>query len=161
MLPPDVVRQLKRVRIRARRAVESLAGGKYRSIFRGTGLAFEEVREYQPGDDVRAIDWNVTARVGHPFIKVMWKSASKQSFSLTDGSQQTGSGRVQNAKPLRNLLQFSPRELFRSRSRRPPLFTDARGLLEPSRATSRLRLVRYPLPSASREGTSLRTAPSF
>lgn len=49
--------------------MESLVGGEYHSIFRGMGIAFEEVREYQPGDDIRAIDWNVTARMGHPFIK--------------------------------------------------------------------------------------------
>jgi len=57
------------MQIRARRAVEDLLGGEYRSIFKGSGIAFEEVREYQVGDDVRAIDWNVTARMGHPFIK--------------------------------------------------------------------------------------------
>lgn len=57
------------MQIRARRAVEDLLGGEYRSVFKGTGIAFEEVREYQPGDDIRAIDWNVTARMGHPFIK--------------------------------------------------------------------------------------------
>src|SRR6476660_9734514 len=69
MLPRDLVRQIRRLQIRARRAVEDLLGGDYRSVFKGAGIAFEEVREYQPGDDVRAIDWNVTARMGHPFIK--------------------------------------------------------------------------------------------
>ena len=42
---------------------------RYRSVFKGSGIAFEEVREYQPGDEIRTIDWNVTARMGHPFIK--------------------------------------------------------------------------------------------
>src|SRR5438105_7055421 len=69
MLPRDIVRQVRRLQIRARRAVEDLLGGEYHSVFKGTGIAFEEVREYQPGDDVRAIDWNVTARMGHPFVK--------------------------------------------------------------------------------------------
>jgi uncharacterized protein (DUF58 family) len=69
MLPHEVIRQIRRLQIRARRAVEDLVGGEYHSVFRGTGLAFEEVREYQLGDDIRAIDWNVTARMGHPFIK--------------------------------------------------------------------------------------------
>src|SRR5436305_5519769 len=69
MLPRDIVRQVRRLQIRARRAVEDLLGGEYRSVFKGTGIAFEEVREYQPGDDIRAIDWNVTARTGHPFVK--------------------------------------------------------------------------------------------
>jgi uncharacterized protein (DUF58 family) len=69
MLPHEVLRQIRRLQLRARRAVEDLLGGEYHSVFKGTGIAFEEVREYQPGDDVRAIDWNVTARMGHPFVK--------------------------------------------------------------------------------------------
>lgn len=69
MLPADVLRQVRRLHLRARRLVQTLLGGEYHSAFKGAGLSFEEVREYQPGDDVRTIDWNVTARVGHPFIK--------------------------------------------------------------------------------------------
>src|ERR1051325_10349719 len=69
MLPREIIRQIRRLQLRARRAVEDVLGGEYRSIFKGTGIAFEEVREYQPGDDIRTIDWNVTARMGHPFIK--------------------------------------------------------------------------------------------
>src|SRR5947208_5976931 len=69
MLSRDLVRQIKRLQIRARRAVEDLLGGEYKSVFKGTGVSFEEVREYQPGDDIRSIDWNVTARMGHPFVK--------------------------------------------------------------------------------------------
>jgi uncharacterized protein (DUF58 family) len=69
MLPAEVMRQIRRLQLRARRAVQTLLGGEYHSVFKGAGLSFEEVREYQPGDDVRAIDWNVTARVGHPFVK--------------------------------------------------------------------------------------------
>jgi uncharacterized protein (DUF58 family) len=69
MLPREVIRQIRRLQVRARRAVENLVGGEYHSVFRGMGISFEEVREYQPGDDIRTIDWNVTARMGHPFIK--------------------------------------------------------------------------------------------
>jgi|SRR5579884_2663999 len=69
MLPREVLRQVRRLQLRARRVVEGLFGGAYHSAFKGAGLAFDEVREYQPGDDVRAIDWNVTARTGHPFVK--------------------------------------------------------------------------------------------
>src|SRR5881296_3313004 len=69
MLTRDVIRQVRRLQLRARRAVEDPLGGAYRSIFKGSGIAFEEVREYQPGDDIRTIDWNVTARMGQPFIK--------------------------------------------------------------------------------------------
>jgi uncharacterized protein (DUF58 family) len=69
MLPVEVMRQIRRLQLRARRAVQTLLGGEYHSAFKGTGLSFEEVREYQPGDDVRSIDWNVTARTGTAFIK--------------------------------------------------------------------------------------------
>ncbi len=69
MLPADVLRQVRRLHIRTRRAVQTLFGGEYHSAFKGSGLSFDEVREYQPGDDVRQIDWNVTARTGTAFIK--------------------------------------------------------------------------------------------
>jgi len=69
---PNVIELLKKVRqveIVARRTVNELFAGQYKSVFRGRGMEFSEVREYQPGDDIRSIDWNVTARVGKPFIK--------------------------------------------------------------------------------------------
>src|SRR5947208_106563 len=69
MIPHEVIRQIRRLQLKARRAVENLLGGEYHSVFKGTGIAFEEVREYQPGDDVRSIDWHVTARMGVPFVK--------------------------------------------------------------------------------------------
>src|SRR5437763_12703953 len=69
MVPTEILCQIRRLQLRARRAVESLIGGEYHSVFKGSGIAFEEVREYQPGDDIRSIDWNVTARMGHPFVK--------------------------------------------------------------------------------------------
>jgi len=69
MLPATLNAHVRRLHLSARRAVEDWLGGAYHSVFKGVGIAFEEVREYQPGDDVRAIDWNVTARTGTPFIK--------------------------------------------------------------------------------------------
>ncbi len=69
MITPELLAQVRRLTIRSRRAVEAVFSGAYRSAFRGHGLEFAEVREYVPGDDIRAIDWNVTARVGRPFIK--------------------------------------------------------------------------------------------
>jgi uncharacterized protein (DUF58 family) len=67
--PPELLRQVRRLEIRARRLVASLFQGQYHSVFRGRGLEFSEVRAYQPGDDVRIIDWNVTARMGAPYVK--------------------------------------------------------------------------------------------
>ncbi len=69
MLPAEQARQVRRIRLLARRAVQTLLGGEYQSVFKGSGLSFDEVREYQPGDDIRTIDWNVTARMGAPFVK--------------------------------------------------------------------------------------------
>jgi uncharacterized protein (DUF58 family) len=167
MLPPDVVRQLKRVRIRARRAVESLAGGKYRSIFRGTGLAFEEVREYQPGDDVRAIDWNVTARMGHPFIKRHVEEREQTVFLMLDlsGSQQMGSGPRSKREALAELAAVLALGAVRDHDRVGLiLFTDRIEVcLRPSKSNRHaLRLVRDILFHQPREkGTSLRTALDF
>ncbi len=86
MLPREVVRQIRRLQLRARRAVEDLLGGEYHSVFKGTGIAFEEVREYQPGDDIRTIDWNVTARMGHPFIKRFVEERELTVMLVVDGS---------------------------------------------------------------------------
>lgn len=68
-VPREVLRQVRLIELRTRGWVESLFGGEYHSIFKGQGMEFMEVREYQPGDDVRNIDWNVTARIGSPFVK--------------------------------------------------------------------------------------------
>ena len=65
----DIVRKVQRIQIVANRSVNDLLAGQYRSVFRGRGMEFDEVREYQPGDEIRTIDWNVTARAGTPFIK--------------------------------------------------------------------------------------------
>ncbi|HEY2923788.1 MAG TPA: DUF58 domain-containing protein [Candidatus Eisenbacteria bacterium] len=69
MITPELLAQVRRLTIRSRRAVEEVFAGSYRSAFRGKGLEFSEVREYVAGDDVRSIDWNVTARHGRPFVK--------------------------------------------------------------------------------------------
>ncbi|MES2180362.1 MAG: DUF58 domain-containing protein [Gemmatimonadota bacterium] len=68
-VPPEILRQVKLLELRTRGLVNSLFTGEYRSVFKGQGMEFAEVREYQPGDEVRSIDWNVTARMGKPFVK--------------------------------------------------------------------------------------------
>lgn len=67
--PSDVLRQVRRIELRTRRLLDSTFAGEYRSLFKGQGMEFAEVREYQAGDEVRAIDWNVSARMGRPFVK--------------------------------------------------------------------------------------------
>lgn len=95
MLPAEVMRQIRRLQLRARRAVQTLLGGEYHSVFKGAGLSFEEVREYQPGDDVRSIDWNVTARMGAPFIKRFVEERELTVLLLVDCS---GSARFGTAE---------------------------------------------------------------
>src|SRR5512143_151894 len=68
-VPPEVLRQVKLLELRTRGLVNSLFTGEYRSVFKGQGMEFAEVREYQPGDEVRSIDWNVTARMQRPYVK--------------------------------------------------------------------------------------------
>jgi uncharacterized protein (DUF58 family) len=68
--PAEILAAVRRIEIRTRRLVEEVFSGEYHSVFKGTGMEFREVREYVPGDDVRAIDWNVTARTGDPFVKL-------------------------------------------------------------------------------------------
>ncbi len=98
MLPADALRQVRRLHLRARRLVQTLLGGEYHSAFKGAGLSFEEVREYQPGDDVRTIDWNVTARVGHPFIKRFVEERELTIILVVDVSASQGFGTQQLTK---------------------------------------------------------------
>ena len=68
-VPPEILRQVKLLELRTRGLVNSLFSGEYRSVFKGQGMEFSEVREYQAGDEVRSIDWNVTARMRKPYVK--------------------------------------------------------------------------------------------
>ena len=69
MIPAEIIKKVRLIEIKTRHIVNNLFGGEYHSAFKGMGMEFAEVREYYPGDDIRAIDWNVTARTGKPFIK--------------------------------------------------------------------------------------------
>jgi uncharacterized protein (DUF58 family) len=112
MLPREVLRQIRRLQLKARRAVEDILGGEYHSVFKGTGIVFEEVRAYQPGDDIRTIDWNVTARMGQPFIKRFVEERELTVVLLVDcsGSQLFGTRLQQKrevAAELAAVLAFS------------------------------------------------------
>ena len=69
MLDPELVKKIRQIQIYTSRMVNASFAGQYESVFKGRGMQFDEVREYQPGDDIRSIDWNVTARTGTPHIK--------------------------------------------------------------------------------------------
>jgi len=69
MIPEEIFKKVRQIHIRTSHIVSDVLAGQYESVFKGQGIEFEEVREYQPGDDIRTIDWNVTARTGRPFVK--------------------------------------------------------------------------------------------
>jgi len=94
MLPKEIIRQVRRIEIKTRKIVDENLAGQYHSTFKGQGMEFEEVRAYQAGDDVRSIDWNVTARAGAPFIKKFVEERELTVMIIVDmsGSQEFGSG---------------------------------------------------------------------
>jgi uncharacterized protein (DUF58 family) len=90
MIPREILRKIRQIEIRTNRLVTESLAGQYHSVFKGQGMNFDEVREYQPGDDVRSIDWNVTARFNHPFIKKFVEERELTVLLVVDVS---GSGR--------------------------------------------------------------------
>lgn len=94
MLPLDSLRQIQRINIRTRRLVDGVFAGHYHSVFKGQGIEFSEVRDYVPGDDVRTIDWNVTARLGQPYVKRYVEERELTVMLLVDLS---ASGRFSSA----------------------------------------------------------------
>ncbi len=84
MIPRDTLRKIRRIEIRTRRSVHDVFAGRYHSVFKGRGMEFQEVREYVPGDDIRSIDWNVTARTGAPHVKKFTEERELTVMLLVD-----------------------------------------------------------------------------
>ena len=108
----EILKRVQRIQIVANRTVNDLFAGQYKSVFRGRGMEFDEVREYQPGDDVRTIDWNVTARQGTPFIKVFCEERELTVMFLVDVSASGAFGSGSRSKldmvvEVAALLMFS------------------------------------------------------
>jgi uncharacterized protein (DUF58 family) len=89
MIPREILKKIRQIEIRTNRLVTETLAGQYHSVFKGQGMNFDEVREYQPGDEVRSIDWNVTARMNHPFIK---KFVEERELTLMLMVDVSGSG---------------------------------------------------------------------
>jgi uncharacterized protein (DUF58 family) len=89
MIPREILKKIRQIEIRTNRLVTESLAGQYHSVFKGQGMNFDEVREYQPGDEVRSIDWNVTARMNHPFIK---KFVEERELTLMLMVDVSGSG---------------------------------------------------------------------
>ncbi|MDX9724496.1 MAG: DUF58 domain-containing protein [Myxococcota bacterium] len=98
MLSSDLIKQVKQIEIRTGRQVADVLAGEYLSVFKGVGLEFDEVRPYVPGDDVRSIDWNVTARMGAPFVKRFVEERELTVLLLVDVSASLDFGSLQRSK---------------------------------------------------------------
>ena len=98
MTENDIIRKVRRIEIRAKGLSRQLFSGEYHSAFKGRGMAFSEVREYQYGDDVRSIDWNVTARLNHPYVKIFEEERELTLMLLVDVSGSNRFGTRQQSK---------------------------------------------------------------
>lgn len=112
MISPELVRTIRYIQLRTRRAVTAAFAGEYRSVFRGQGMEFEEVREYQAGDDVGSIDWNVTARTGRPHVKRFVEERELTVFFMVDVSASgrfgsAGKAKTEVAAELAALVSFA------------------------------------------------------
>lgn len=94
----ELLKKVRRIEISIRGVVNEVFAGEYHSVFRGRGMEFAEVREYQPGDDVRNIDWNVSARMNHPFVKVFDEERELTVMILFDSSSSESFGSIQQQK---------------------------------------------------------------
>jgi len=108
----EIFKKIRRIEIKTRRVVNDLFSGEYHSTFKGRGMEFEEVRQYEPGDDIRLIDWNVTARTGYPFIKKFREERELSVIFLVDMSSSGFFGtkerfKEETAAELCALLAFS------------------------------------------------------
>jgi len=98
MLPKDILKRIRKIEIRTKRLVNEVFAGEYESVFKGQGVEFSEVREYVPGDDIRRIDWNVTARMGSPFVKKFKEERELTLVFLVDASASQYFGSVSRQK---------------------------------------------------------------
>ncbi len=112
MITKELLKQVRQIEIRTKGLVNQVFSGEYHSVFKGRGMEFSEVREYQFGDDIRNIDWNVTARFGHPFIKIFEEERELTVMLMVDLSGSLSFGTVEKTKQqvaaeLSAILAFS------------------------------------------------------
>ncbi len=112
MLTKELLKQVRQIEIKTRGVVNEVFSGEYHSVFKGRGMEFSEVREYQIGDDIRTIDWNVSARFGHPYVKIFEEERELTLMLLVDLSGSLVFGSVEKTKQqiaaeLTAILAFS------------------------------------------------------
>ena len=98
MIPRELAKKIRYIQIYTSKAVNDVLAGEYHSVFKGQGMEFDEVRAYQPGDDIRTIDWNVTARTGHPYVKRYVEEREITVFFLVDLSRSGSFGSLEKLK---------------------------------------------------------------
>ncbi len=98
MLSKDLLKKIRQIQIRTSHQVTEVMAGEYKSAFKGRGMEFDEVREYQPGDDVKSIDWNVTARTGKPYIKRFVEERELTVMLVVDASSSGSFGSINKSK---------------------------------------------------------------
>ncbi len=108
----EILKKIRRLELRTRRLVDSMFAGSYHSVFKGRGMNFEEVREYNPGDEIRSIDWNVTARMNAPFVKKFTEERELTVMLVVDVSGSEDFGSVNSSKrelaaEVASILAFS------------------------------------------------------
>ena len=168
MISKELVKKIRYIQIYTSKAVNDVLAGEYQSVFKGQGMEFDEVRSYQPGDDIRTIDWNVTARTGHPYVKRYVEEREITVFFLVDLS---ASGAFGTREKLKNEIaaEFCALLAFSAIKNNDKVglivFTDTIELfIPPAKGTSHvLRLIRellYFSPGTGREraGTNIALA---
>ncbi len=98
MIPKEILKKVKRLEITTRGLVNDIFSGEYHSVFKGRGMEFSEVREYQIGDDIRTIDWNVTARSGRPYVKIFEEERELTVMLMVDASSSGEFGTFERMK---------------------------------------------------------------
>lgn len=98
MIPKEILKKVKRLEITTRGLVNDVFSGEYHSVFKGRGMDFSEVREYSLGDDIRTIDWNVTARMGHPYVKIFQEERELTVILMVDVSSSGNFGTFEQMK---------------------------------------------------------------
>jgi uncharacterized protein (DUF58 family) len=163
----EILQKVRQIELRTRRLVNDAVAGHYHSVFRGRGIDFDEVREYVPGDDVRAIDWNVTARAGHPFVKKFREERELTILLLVDvsGSLEFGSAAASKRELAAELASVLALSATRNNDKVGlVLFTDdVEAYIPPKKGRFHvLRVVREIIGSAPRQrGTDVARALRF
>ncbi len=147
MIPEDLIKRIRQIQIYTSRAVNASFAGQYESVFKGRGMQFDEVREYMPGDDIRTIDWNVTARTGKPFIK---RFVEEREMTVLFAVDLSASGEFGTVSKMKNELaaEFCAVLAFAAARNNDKvgllIFTDRIELFIPPKKGSRhiLRLIR-------------------